>query len=332
MRLDHGLVPRMVGARRVDQAPVVAGQLGVPPVDLRVIQVRLAHPGLEVIRGELPRRPAEELERGHVRLGPRPLGHADHGADEQVPRVRQHHRERPHPAAPARRRIRPQPQVPVIHLGFGTRRHRRAGDPHLPGPRLAREMRPHVAAHAGHARGQPLLVGQPLVDHRHRHHADQPGDPVMVHRDLPPGHLPYSRAGDLREPLPGQRPPLLRASPAGRPAPSRPPPPAATYRRTVLASTPRLRATSTFGRPAYQCSRISVTSTIVNVLLAISVLRPEADERHTQLEGPEAEPSPAPPAPRENADREGRELPDRGGSLTREFRDRQHASTRRPPS
>src|SRR5216684_246607 len=72
----------------------------------------------------------------------------------------------------------------------------------------------------------------------------------------------------------------------------------ATYLRTVLASTPRLRATSTFGRPAYQCSRISVTSTIVNVLLAISVLRPEADERHTQLKGPGTEPS-APPAPRE---------------------------------
>ena len=209
MRLDDSLVPGMIGPRRVDQAPVVAGQLGVPPVDLRVIQVRLAHPGLEVIRGELPRRPAEELERGHVRLGPRALGHAHHRADEQVPRVRQHHRKRPHPAAPARRRIRPQPQVPVIHLGFGTRRHRRPRRPHLPGPRLAREMRPHVPAHAGHARGQALLVGQPLVDHRHRHHAEQPGDPVMVHRDLPPGHLPYPGAGDLREPLPGQRPPLL---------------------------------------------------------------------------------------------------------------------------
>ena len=49
----------------------------------------------------------------------------------------------------------------------------------------------------------------------------------------------------------------------------------ATYRRTVLTSTPRLRATSTFGRPAYQCCKISVTSTIVNVLLAISVLRPK---------------------------------------------------------
>ena len=199
----------MVGPRRVDQAPVMGGQLRVGAVDLRVIQVRLAHPGLEVIRSKLPRRPAEELERGHMRLGPRALGHADHGADEQVPRVRQHHRKRPHPAAPARLRIRPQPQVPVIHLGLGARRHRRPRRPHLPGPHLAREMRPHVAAHAGHARGQPRLVGQPLVDHRHRHHAHQGGDPVMMHRDLAPRHLPDPGASDLREPLAGQRPPLL---------------------------------------------------------------------------------------------------------------------------
>ena len=60
-------------------------------------------------------------------------------------------------------------------------------------------------------------------------------------------------------------------------------------------------------------------STMVNVLIAISALRPEADERHTQLEGPGAEPLRAPPAPRENADRGGRELPDRGGPLTREL-------------
>jgi hypothetical protein len=101
----------------------------------------------------------------------------------------------------------------------------------------------------------------------------------------------------------------------------------ATYRRTVFTSTPRLRATSTFGRPAYQCCKISVTSTMVNVLLAISALRPQADERHTQLEGPGAEPSAPAGAPREHADRRGRELPDRGSPPTREFRDRQHERT-----
>ncbi|HTQ90289.1 MAG TPA: hypothetical protein VMK84_12435, partial [Streptosporangiaceae bacterium] len=62
----------------------------------------------------------------------------------------------------------------------------------------------------------------------------------------------------------------------------------------------------------------------MNVLLAISVLRPEQDERHIQLKGPGTEPLRARAArPRENADRAGRELPDRGRPLTREFRDRQ---------
>ena len=283
----------MIGPRRVDQAPVVAGQLGVAAVDLRVIQVRLAHPGLEVIRGELRRDPAEELERGHVRLGPGALGHAHHRADEQVPRVRQHHRKRPHPAAPARRRVRPQPQVPVIHLGLGSRRHRRPRRPHLCGPRPVREMRPHVPAHAGHARLQALLAGQPLVDHRHRHHAaparrsghDAPRSPART--PAGPGARPAAGTS------PGPAPATAPRPPAGRPAPSRPPPPAATYRRTVFASTPRLRATSTFGRPAYQCCKISVTSTMVNVLLAISVLRPKRTKEHIQLEGPGAEP-PAP--------------------------------------
>src|SRR5262249_24059217 len=64
----------------------------------------------------------------------------------------------------------------------------------------------------------------------------------------------------------------------------------ATYRRTVLASTPRLRATSTFGRPAYQCCKISVTSTIVNVLLALSVLPPEPDQKPLPLQRPGTEP------------------------------------------
>src|SRR6266568_907099 len=117
--------------------------------------------------------------------------------------------------------------------------------------------------------------------------------------------LPISRQDTCRTPVPATCGNHCRASarhcssltggpPGAIPAASA----GATYLRTVLASTPRLRATSTFGRPAYQCSKISVTSTIVNVLLAISVLRPEADERHTQLEGPGTEPS-APPAPRE---------------------------------
>src|SRR5262249_56676598 len=98
---------------------------------------------------------------------------------------------------------------------------------------------------------------------------------------------------------------------------------AATYRRTVLTSTPRLRATSSFGRPAYQCCKISVTSTIVNVLLAISGPPSGSGRKTHSARRTRSGTSPTTPAPRENADRGSRELPDRGGSLTREFRDRQ---------
>jgi len=73
----------------------------------------------------------------------------------------------------------------------------------------------------------------------------------------------------------------------------------ATYRRTVLTSTPRLRATSTFGRPAYQCCKISVTSTIVNVLLAISGPPSGSGRKTHSARRTRSGTSPTTPAPRE---------------------------------
>jgi hypothetical protein len=42
-------VPEPDSPGRIDQAAVVGGQLGIGPVDLRVIQIGLVHPGLEVV-------------------------------------------------------------------------------------------------------------------------------------------------------------------------------------------------------------------------------------------------------------------------------------------
>ena len=73
--LDLRLIPRFPGPGRVDQAAVMRGELGIRPVDLRVIQVRPVDPGLQVV-GHQPRgHPAEEPERRHVALGPRVLVH-----------------------------------------------------------------------------------------------------------------------------------------------------------------------------------------------------------------------------------------------------------------
>ena len=290
VRLDDSLVPGMIGPGRVDQAPVVGGQLGIAAVDLRVIQVRLAHPGLEVVRHQPPRRPAEELERGHVRLDPGPLGHAHRRADEQVPRVRQHHRERPHPPPPARRRVRPQPHVPVIHLGLGARRHRRPGHPDLLRPGPVREMRPHVAAHAGHARLQALLGGQPLVDHRHRHHADElrrsGRDAARSPATTPAGPRCRRSAGTSPGPAPATAPRLTGGPPGRHPGRLR--------RRHVPAD----------GLDVHpQAARdLDLRPPRIPVLQDLRDIdhreRPpchlgppsEADEEHTQLEGPEAEP------------------------------------------
>src|SRR5262249_25501657 len=77
----------------------------------------------------------------------------------------------------------------------------------------------------------------------------------------------------------------------------------------------------TFDRPAYQCVRISTTSTIVNVLLPMSP--PSIGGRRQRWyrrtgPGTRARPRQA----REAADRGGRELPDRRDPVAREVGDR----------
>ena len=327
MRLDAGLVLGVIGAGGVDQHLVVAGQLRVRPVDLRVVQVRLAHAGLKVVGHDPARAAAEELKRPHVRLHPGPLIHADHRADEQVPRAGQHHRERPDPPPALRPRVDPQAQVAVVDLGLLAGRERRP--PHLqlrpPGP--LGEMRSHVAAHAGHAGLQPLLVPEPLVDHRHRNHAQQLLDPIVADGDLTPGGLPQPGVFQRREPLPRPGPPRLgRDRRAARRQPSR------LGRGHVLADRLGIHAKAAGHlhlRPAaYQCSRISATSTMVNVLLAISLPPSSPDEHSLSSKDQERNPPATQAGPRENADRGGRELPDRSAPSGREFRDRQHSRRR----
>jgi len=62
----------------------VGGQLGVRPVDLRVIQVRAVDAGLEVVGHEPGRAATEELQRSDMRRGPAALIHPQHRPDEHV--------------------------------------------------------------------------------------------------------------------------------------------------------------------------------------------------------------------------------------------------------
>ena len=83
--LDARFVLGFSGPRRVDQGAVERGELAVGQVDLRVIQIRAHHPGLEVVAHQPRRDAAEELERRHMRSVPGRLVHPQHRLDEQCP-------------------------------------------------------------------------------------------------------------------------------------------------------------------------------------------------------------------------------------------------------
>jgi hypothetical protein len=137
-----------------------------------------------------------------VALGPGRLVHPQHRTDEHVPRAGQHHHEPVHRPQPARGRVQPPAQLPVIHLRLLARLGRvRVQHPHLRPADFLRHVRRHIPAQARHAHRQPVLITQPLMNRRHRH----PGlqlltDELVMLADRRPGHLPQPGIGQLREP------------------------------------------------------------------------------------------------------------------------------------
>ena len=191
----------------------MGGQLRIGAVDLRVIQIWPVHPGLEVVRHQPGRDPAEEPERGHMRLTPRMLIQPDHRAHEHVPRAAQHHHERPDHMPDPGHRVRPAAQLPVVDLRLLTRLARHQPQhPHLLAAHLLRHVRRHIPAQARIRHRQAVLITQPLVDRPHRHPRLQlAGDEAVMLFDLRPGHLPQPGIGQLREPPRGPLTPLRRA-------------------------------------------------------------------------------------------------------------------------
>ena len=187
--------------------------LGIGPVELGVIKVRLIDPGLQVVRDQAGRDPAEEPERRDVALGPGPLVHLQHRPHEHVPRTAQDHDERPHRAQLPACRIEPAAELPVVDLRLLARLCRvRVPHPHLRPAGLLRHVRRHIPAEALDADGQAVPVAQPLVNGRHPYPGPQLSDDVVVvHGDHRPGHLPQPGISQLREPAPHQLRPLLLA-------------------------------------------------------------------------------------------------------------------------
>ena len=140
----------------VYQAPVVSSELSIGPVELRVVQIGLVHPGLQVVRHQPRRDAAEELKRRDMALGPGALVHLQHRPHEHVPRAAQDHHERPHRASASRKgpasgpaaRNRSAPVPSLSRCGFH--------HPHLRPAGLLRHVRRHIPAEAGDADRQAL--------------------------------------------------------------------------------------------------------------------------------------------------------------------------------
>ena len=111
-----GLVAGLQRPGRVDQAAVMGGELGIGPVELRVVEVGLVDPGLQVVRNQAGRDAAEEGERLDMALDPGPLVHLQHRAGRTCDANTPAPSRTPTPCGPSRHRVHPAAQQPVVDL------------------------------------------------------------------------------------------------------------------------------------------------------------------------------------------------------------------------
>src|SRR5207249_2322661 len=111
----------------------------VGAIELRVVDVRLEHAGLEIVETDLVRGAAEELECSAVAFHPRRLVAFQHRPHEDAPAEREYHDERLHDAATTGHGVFPHTHPAEVHLGDLTRRwwrlaHRGVLGPHHADP------------------------------------------------------------------------------------------------------------------------------------------------------------------------------------------------------
>ncbi len=205
--LHARLVLRFPGPRRVDQHAVVMGELVIGPVDLRVVEIRLDHPGLQVVRHQTAGQTTEELSRRHMGGDPLGLVHLERGPHEHVPAERQHQHERPQRPPPSCLRVEHDPEAAVVDLTFLARRRILPADRHPRQQHLLSQGHVRVAPQRRLAHGQAGFIPEPLMDRGQRVRG-QPGlDPVMQPVALGEPRRAQLRHQQLGEPLLRQRHP-----------------------------------------------------------------------------------------------------------------------------
>jgi len=173
------------------------------------------------------------------------------------------------PGAGRRSRVEPAAQVAVVELRLLPRRGIVAQHRGALGGGLLGELGAHVAAQAGDAHREAMLVAQALVDGGQRGRRQvlldvvaEGGDLAVHQRNVPVDRFSsgnQARTLDAHSAWEKAAPPGTRPAAAARP----------TYLRTVLRSRPRARAIWETLSPACQCLSSFTTSTTANILLAI---------------------------------------------------------------
>jgi len=186
----------------------VVGELGVAAVEARVVEIRLEHAAAEVVGDQAGRTTVEEGERRDMGGQELRLRHAQHGVAEEVPRVGEHHDEGPDAAQGAALGVEPSAEVPVVELRLLARRGIVAKHRGLLLGDLIGELAAHVAAQAGDAHREAVLVAQALVDGGHGGLPDVLLDVVVEGGDLAMHGRACAGISELGEPGVHARRPL----------------------------------------------------------------------------------------------------------------------------
>ena len=139
--------------------------------------------------------------------------HREDRTHEQMTATRQHHHERRHPPRPTGERVLPQPEIPVVDLGFIASRDFRAPQRHRRCLNMGREFELHIPAETRDRHVQAVIVAHALMHSCHRVRGQHRLDQRPVHVDRRVRERPRFRVNEFRVPPLHQRQPLRPRQP-----------------------------------------------------------------------------------------------------------------------